>query len=195
MTTERNPTEHDILPALQARWSPYAFDPERDVPEADLRAAFEAARWAMSSYNEQPWHYIVGVRGRSDAVRERVLSAIVEGNKPWAKFAPVLALGLYRPNFAQNGKPNGAARHDLGAASAFLTVEAANRGVMVHQMIGIDPDKAREAFELPDSLEPLTALAIGYHAPNPELDETYAKRDERERSRTPLDDIVLAGGF
>ena len=193
--TERNPTEHDILPALQARWSPYAFDPERDVAESDLRAAFEAARWAMSSYNEQPWHYIVGVRGRSDDVRERVLAALVDGNRPWATFAPVLALGLYRPIFSQNGKPNEAARHDLGAASAFLTVEAAVRGLMVHQMIGILPDVAREAFELPESVVPLTALAIGYHAKNPELDETYAERDERERTRKGLDEILLAGGL
>ena len=191
----RNPVEHDILPALQSRWSPYAFDPERDVAADDLRALFEAARWAMSSYNEQPWHYIVGVRGRGDEVRERVLSSIVEGNRPWATFAPVLALGLYRPHFAQNGKPNEAARHDLGAASAFLTAEAAERGIMVHQMIGIDRERARTAFELPGSIEPLTALAIGYHAPNAELDEKYASRDERERSRASLDDIVLAGGF
>jgi len=193
--TERNPVEHDILPALQARWSPYSFDPERDVAEDDLRAAFEAARWAMSSYNEQPWRYIVGVRGRSDEVRERVLSTLLEGNRPWATFAPVLVLGLYRPDFTKNGEPNKAAPHDLGAASAFLTAEAAARGIMVHQMIGIDPEKARERFELSESIVPLTALAIGYHGPNPELDETYAKRDDRERAREGLDRILLAGGL
>ena len=191
----RNPVEHDILPALQARWSPYAFDPERDVSEGDLAAMFEAARWAMSSYNEQPWRFIVGVRGRSEETREKVLGTLVEGNKPWATFAPVLALGLYRPDFARNGKPNAAARHDLGAASACLTVEAAARGIMVHQMIGVDHERVRAAFELPDGLEPLTALAIGYHAPNPGLDESYAKRDERERSRLPLGELLLAGGL
>ena len=193
--SDRNPVEHDILPALRTRWSPYAFDSERDVAEEDLRAVFEAARWAMSSYNEQPWRYVVGVRGRSDEVRERVLSSIVEGNTPWARFAPVLALGLYRPDFTKNGKPNAAARHDLGAASAILTVEAAARGIMVHQMIGIDPERAREAFELPDSVVPLTALAIGYHGENPELDASYAGRDDRERTRKGLDEIVIAGGF
>ena len=175
----RNPVEHDILPALQARWSPYAIDPGRDVAEGDLRAMFEAARWAMSSYNEQPWRYIVGVRGRSEETREKVLSTVVEGNTPWARFAPVLALGLYRPDFAKNGKPNAAAHHDLGAASAFLTAEGAARGIMVHQMIGIDHDKVRATFTLPDGVEPLTALAIGYHAPNPELDENYAEARRR----------------
>jgi len=133
------------------------------------------------------------VRGRSDDVRERVLSSIVEGNTPWARFAPVLALGAYVPDFAMNGKPNAAARHDLGAASACLTVEVAARGIMVHQMIGIEPDRAREAFELPESVVPLTALAIGYHADNPELDESYAKRG-RGRTRKGLDEIVLTGG-
>ena len=191
----RNPVEHDILPALQERWSPYAIDPGRDVAEADLRAMFEAARWAMSSYNEQPWRYIVGVRGRSGETRDKVLSTIVEGNTPWARFAPVLALGLYRPDFAKNGEPNAAAHHDLGAASAFLTVEAATRGIVVHQMIGIDHERVRATFDLPAGTEPLTALAIGYHAPNPELDENYAKRDGRERTRMPMDDILLAGGL
>lgn len=192
---DRNPADHDLLPALLSRWSPCAFDPGRDVSEDDLRAIFEAARWAMSSYNEQPWRYVIGARGRSDGTRERVLSCLVDGNRPWARFAPVLALGLIVPVFARNGKPNPAARHDLGAASAMLTVEAAARGIMVHQMIGIDREKVRATFELADELEPVTALAIGHHGSNPELEARFVERDERERTRRAIDETVIAGGF
>ena len=192
---DRNPVDHDLLPALRSRWSPCAFDPERDVTEADLRAIFEAARWSMSSYNEQPWRYVVGARGRGGETHERVLECLLDGNRAWARFAPVLALGLVVPVLARNGKPNAAARHDLGAASAMLTVEAAARGIMVHQMIGIDREKVRATFELGDELEPVTALAIGYHGPNPELEARFVERDARERTRRSLDETVIAGGF
>ena len=189
----RNPIDHDILEPFAERWSPYAFDPERGVDEADLKAVFEAARWAMSSYNEQPWRYVVGVAGRDDGVHGKVLSTLSEGNRPWARFAPVLALGLYVPDFARTGKPNAAAQHDLGAASAFLTVEATARGLVVHQMAGVDHDAVRATFELPDGAEPLTALAIGHHGANPGLEAKYAERDERERTRRPLAGTIVAG--
>ena len=122
-------------------WSPYAFS-DRPVSEDDLRSLFEAARWAASSYNEQPWRYIVATRTDTEAF-ERLVSCLVEGNQPWAKLAPVLALGCTSLNFAANGRPNDAAEHDLGAASACLCLEATARGLFVHQMIGILPDKAR----------------------------------------------------
>ncbi len=86
----------------------------------------------------------------------------MEGNQPWAKNAPVLVLGLVKTTFAHNGKPNSAAEHDLGAASAFLTLEAVSRGLCVHQMIGIDPDKVIATFAPGPDIKPLTALAIGY---------------------------------
>ena len=115
------PTDYPIHDLLRQRWSPYAFNPNRSVSDDDLRALFEAARWTMSSYNAQPWRYIVGVRERSPAVWDQVFSILVEGNQPWAKNAPVLALGLVEHNFEHNGKENKAAIHDLGAASASLT--------------------------------------------------------------------------
>ena len=189
------PTTHPIHNLLRERWSPYVFDPDRGVTEADLRALFEASRWAMSSYNAQPWRYIVGVRERSPEVWKQVLSVLVEGNQPWAKNAPVLALGLVEHHFEHNNQENKAAVHDLGAASAFLTFEATARGLRVHQMIGIEPDKAREVFYISGSLEPLTALAIGYAGILADSDKEYAKRDTRERQRKPLENIVIHGGF
>ena len=188
------PTDYPIHDLLRQRWSPYAFDPDREVSETDLRALFEAARWTMSSYNAQPWRYIVGVRARNPQVWQRVFSVLVEGNQPWAKNAPVLALALVEHRFEHNGKENKAAIHDLGAASASLTVEASARGLSVHQMIGIEPDKAREAFNITGSLEPFTGLAIGYAGDSSVVAEEYAKRDTRERRRKALADIVIHGG-
>jgi nitroreductase len=187
------PADQPIQELLRKRWSPYAFDPNRDVAEADLRALFEAARWTMSSFNGQPWRYIVGVRARNRDVWERVLSALVPGNQAWAQHVPVLCLGLYRPNFEHNEKSNPTAAHDLGAASANLTFEATARGIHVHQMAGIVPDKAREVFQIPAELEPLTAIAIGYLGDGKNLDEQYAKRDERPRVRKVLDELVIRG--
>lgn len=186
--TAKKPVIHDIL---RQRRSPYAFNPDRSMSTSDLHAIFEAARWMMSSYNAQPWRYIVGIRDRSLDVWQRVFDVLVDGNKPWAQNAPVLALGIVEHNFEHNGKPNKAAVHDLGAASAGLTFEATARGLVVHQMIGIEPDKARQIFNLPDSMEAFTGLAIGYRAEPSQVSDEYAQRDERRRERKPLDEIII----
>ena len=185
--------EHPIHALLAGRRSPYAFDPEREVSEADLAALFEAVRWTMSSYNAQPWRYIVGVKARDRDTWDKIHGVLVEGNQPWAVNAPVLAIGVVEHKFEHNGKPNKAAAHDLGAASAMLTVEAAARGMVVHQMIGIEPDAAREVFDIEDSLEPFTALAIGYAGEAHHVDAAYADRDAKPRERKPLDHIITAG--
>ena len=191
----KNPTDYPIHDLLSARWSPYAFDPNKTVDSATLHSLFEAARWAMSSYNAQPWRYIVGNRATDDGVWNQVHDVLVEGNKPWTKNASVLALGLAVRDFEHNGKPNKAALHDLGAASASLTFEATSHGLVVHQMIGIDPDKARSVFGIDDSMDAVTALAIGYAGDASAVDEEYAKRDQKKRERKPLSEIIVRGGL
>lgn len=183
--------DHPIHELIARRWSPYAFA-ERPVSDDDLRSLFEAARWAASSYNEQPWSYIVATRANPEEF-ERLLSCLVEGNQPWAKAAPVLALGCTSLRFARNDKPNAAAIHDLGLASAALTFEATARGLFVHQMIGILPDKAREVYDIPEGVEPKTALAIGYLADPSSLPEPYRGRDLAARERKGLSDFVFGG--
>jgi nitroreductase len=182
---------HPIHELLAKRWSPYAFS-EQPVPDEDLRSLFEAARWAASSYNEQPWSYIVATKANPEEF-ERLLSCLVEGNQPWAKAAPVLALGCTSLRFARNDKPNAAAVHDLGLASANLTFEATARGLFVHQMIGILPDKAREMYEIPEGVRPLTALAIGYLSDPDSLAEPYQERDLAGRDRKDLSEFVYGG--
>ena len=189
MPEKRANTDHPIHELLAARWSPYAFA-DRPVPESDLRSLFEAARWAASSYNEQPWSYIVGTKDDQQQF-ERVLSCLIEGNQLWAKDVPVLALGIVTQRFKLNNKENKAAVHDLGLASASLTFEATARGLVVHQMIGILPDKAREVFEIPDSAEAWTGLAIGYAGDSNALPERLKERDLAMRQRKPLSEFVF----
>src|SRR5579872_15138 len=120
-------TAAPIHELIAKRWSPYCFAPD-PVPLGDLRALFEAATWAASSYNEQPWRYIVATKDNGEEFA-KLLSCLVEGNQAWAKEAPVLALGCASLKFAHNGKPNAAALHDLGQASATLSLEATARGL------------------------------------------------------------------
>lgn len=190
MSRHANP-DYPIHPLLSGRHSPYAFDPARPVDEATVHSLFEAARWTMSSYNAQPWRYIVGVRDDGTDTWEKVHACLVEGNQPWARNAPVLALGLVKTTFDHNGQPNSAAEHDLGAASAFLTLEAVSRGLCVHQMIGIDAAKVIATFAPGPDIKPLTGLAIGYVGEARHIPDAYAERDRRARARMPQADFLL----
>jgi nitroreductase len=189
MLDKRARPDHPIHQLLTKRWSPYAFA-DRPVAEVDLRSLFEAARWAASSYNEQPWSYVVATRDDRQQF-ERVLSCLVEGNQAWAKNVPVLALGIVTHRFKLNGKENKAAVHDLGLASANLTVEATARGLFVHQMIGILPDKVRETFQIPEGSEAWTGLAIGYAGDSQSLPDKLKERDLAPRQRKPLAEFVF----
>jgi nitroreductase len=189
-TKKASPTV-PIHELLAERWSPYSFS-VRAVAAADLTALFEAARWAASSYNEQPWSFFVATKAHADEY-ERLLSCLVPGNQAWAKAAPVLALGVVNRTFAKNGKDNRAAVHDLGLASANLVIEATSRGLSVHQMIGILPDRARELYQIPVQAEAWTALAIGYKASADELPESLRERDLATRQRKPTSQFVFTG--
>jgi nitroreductase len=184
---------HPIHELLSRRWSPYAFD-SRPVPKEMLQSLFEAARWAPSSYNEQPWCYIVATREDSPEF-EKLLSCLVPGNQEWAKAAPVLALGCFRLNLSRTGKPNAAAQHDLGLAAGNICMEATARGLSVHQMIGILPDKARQVFHIPADAQALTALAIGYAADPDSAPEKLKARDLAPRTRKPLAEFVFSGDW
>jgi nitroreductase len=183
--------DYPIQPLLAERWSPYGFS-DRPVAVADVRSLFEAARWAASSYNEQPWSYFVAAKTDLPDF-ERLLSCLVEGNQEWAKAAPVLALSVVSRRFKRNNKENRAAVHDLGLAAGNLLVEATARGLRVHQMIGILPDKAREMYGIPEHYEAHTALAIGYEADPAQLPEGLRERDLTPRQRKPLSEFVFAG--
>ena len=183
--------DHPIEDLLKKRWSPYGFA-ERSVSQTDLRSLFEAARWAASSYNEQPWRFIVATRDNPGEF-ERLLSCLVEGNQAWAKSVPVLALGVVSLRFSRNQKPNRVAIHDLGLAAGNLTVEATARGLVVHQMAGILPEKTRAVYGIPEGFEAVTCIAIGYAADPKQLPENLKESDLAPRRRRPLWDFVFGG--
>jgi nitroreductase len=191
--TKEAKLDHPIHELLAKRWSPYGYD-RRPVPDEDLRSIFEAARWAPSSYNEQPWRYVVATIQNPDE-HSRLVSCLVEGNRAWAENAPVLAIGVVALRFKRNDKPNAAAKHDLGLAAGNLCVEATARGLYVHQMIGILPDRVREVYAIPEGYEPLTALAIGYLGDSDEIDEKFRERDRAERTRNRLGEFVFSGNW
>jgi nitroreductase len=185
--TKQAPTDHPVHALIADRWSPYSFA-DRDLPDAQLRSLLEAARWAASSYNEQPWSFLVAKRDDPQAF-EQMISCLVEGNQAWAKAVPVLVLTVVSKNFQRNGKPNAAAAHDLGLAVGNLSLEATARGIALHQMIGILPDRAREVYEVPESHDVLTGLAIGY-AVEP---DALSDREKSPRQRKSLSDFVFSG--
>jgi nitroreductase len=191
---KRAETAHPVLPVIAQRWSPYAFDP-RPVEREKLLSCLEAARWAPSSYNEQPWTFILAERVDSQAFAQ-VLDCLVEANRAWARNAGVVMLTVVSKLFSKNGKPNRAAEHDIGLAAGNMVLQATALGLQAHQMIGIEPAKARAVYKIPDGYEALTAIAIGYPAASqPGSSDPLAQRDVAPRTRKPLAEIVIGGGW
>ncbi len=185
--------DHPVLDAIAARWSPYVYDPSRGVDDADLAALFEAARWAASSFNEQPWRFVVARREDGDDF-ERMLSCLVPANREWAQHAPVLVLAAVSTTFERNQSPNRTALHDLGLAVGNLMIEAASRGLAAHAMAGIDLDRARSAWGVPAGFDVVAAIALGY----PGDPAAAGERGEPDRTRRPrrrLAEFVFAGGW
>ena len=185
------PVEYPVHELIQNRWSPRAFS-DKPVPAEVLRSLFEAARWAPSSNNEQPWAYIVSTKDQAENF-ERALGCLVEFNANWAKKAPVLAIAVAELAFAKNNAPNRNAFYDVGAASLQLSIEATARGLVVHQMAGFDPETAKEAFNIPQGWEPIAAMAIGYPGDAASLPEPYQTREESPRTRKPIREFVMSG--
>lgn len=184
-------TRYPIHDLIRSRWSPLAFS-ERLVEMEKLHSLFEAARWAMSSFNEQPWVYLVATRDQPEEF-EKMLGCLVEGNQPWAKHAPVLMLSVAKLSFDRNGKPNRHAFHDVGAASALLSLQATALGLFVHQMAGILPDHARSVFAIPESWEPVAGLALGYAGDADALPENLKQRQLAPRSRKEISQFIYSG--
>lgn len=194
MSSLKKPAEtgapiHDLI---RHRWSPRAFD-GRAVEPDKVRSLLEAARWAPSSYNAQPWYFIVGTKDDLENYN-RVLESFIEFNQGWAKQAPVVALSVAKLKF-DDGKPNRHAFHDVGQAAANLGIQAEELGLSVHQMAGIDPEKARKLFSIPPDYEAVAGMAIGYAGDPASLPEELHKRELAPRQRKPLDSFVFTGAW
>ena len=185
------PTNHPIHDLLRQRWSPRAFAP-RPVEREKLLSLLEAARWAPSSFNEQPWSFIVATREAS-AEFEQLLSCLAEFNQGWAKAAPVLMLSVAKLEFSRNNKPNRHAFHDVGLAAENLVLQAVALGLVAHQMAGFDGAKAREVFAIPTGFEPVAAIAVGYQGDATTLPEKMRQGEMAPRERKPMADFVFTG--
>jgi nitroreductase len=169
-------------PIIYRRISPRTFT-DQDIREGDLMVLFEAARWAASSFNEQPWSFIYGSRNNPETY-EKLLSCLSENNKRWASQAPVLILTMSKTYFDKDLSKNKHAIHDLGLAMGNFSYQATKLGISLHQMAGFNGQRARELFNLPEGHEPVTMVAIG-----------YSDEQKPDRSRKPIEEFVFNKAF
>lgn len=183
---------HEIHELIRQRWSPRAFDATRAVPRDELLRLFEAARWAPSSANEQPWRFIVVARDESSDVWRTLLSALSRSNQTWAVLAPVLVLTVVRLTLERNETVNPLAWYDTGQAMALLTLQATAQGLSIRQMEGFDPEIARNACGVPAGFDPVVVFAVGYAgAPEALTIERHREAERQPRQRKSIADFVF----
>jgi nitroreductase len=187
---KKAPHVDGVMDVFFERWSPRSFA-DRDVSPELLGKVFEAARWAASSYNEQPWRFLVGMRGSS--TYDKIYHSLSESNRKWAGTAPVLMLNAARTKFDENGKPNRVAFYDLGAAASSLCLEAAALGLATQQMEGFDTEAARRAFDTPEDYTMGAAIALGYQGePGALGSEQLIEKEVAPPTRLPLSEFVFS---
>jgi len=188
MKLENREFDYEVIEEIQTRWSPRAFDPEREVPDDDLMGMLEAARYAPSCFNEQPWRFIVGRRG--DSNYERIKAALTDSNREWAYKASVLMMILSEQNFDYNQKPNRWHLFDAGTAWGYLSLEAERRGLITHAMAGYSRDQIREAFNVPEDLSIIAAVAVGYYGDKEALSSKNFEK-EKPSPRKSIQEILF----
>ena len=181
--------EFPVHPLIAERWSPRAFGP-RPVAAATLHSILEAARWAPSAGNQQPWHFLVAVADQPEAF-ERLLGVLSNGNSRWARHAPVLMLAVARLYEKHRGHPGFHSLYDLGLAVGLLTVQAAAHGLVVHQMGGFSIEKAHTDLQIPEGYVPVAAIALGYPGDHETLRDDLKERELAPRVRRPQSAFVF----
>jgi nitroreductase len=185
---KHTPAIYPIHDLIRNRWSPRAFA-AKAVPQEALNQIFEAASWAFSAMNEQPWRYIYAHREDTEAFN-KILNCLLPGNQPWAKNAPVLVISLVKTHF-DNGTLNRTAMHDVGAANATLFLEATSLGIYGHVMGGFDAERTKQEFDLPEGYEPVVVFALGYLGEADQLEEPFRTRELGERKRKSLSEFAF----
>jgi nitroreductase len=186
-------TSVELHPVLADRWSPRAYDVDATVPDIDVAAFLEAARWAPSANNGQPWRFIIARRG--DEHFKQLQNTLTGFNQVWAPNASLFVV-VTTLTKTDDGQPRNSAMYDAGLAAGLLTVEAHHRGYVVHQIGGFDREVVSKEFNLNDATHPIVILAIGKQAPISSIqDEAVKAREEAPRSRLPLEELVIAGSI
>ncbi len=176
---------------IKKRWSPNGFS-DKEIDSTTLNLLFEAARWSPSSYNAQPWNFIIGNKTTSPEVYNRLHSLLVEYNQGWTITAPVLILSFTNLKF-QNGNDNHCAEYDLGQSVAYLTFQATDLGLYVHQMSGFDSKKAKDEFKIGENFKVVSVIAVGYLGDVEKLNEPYKSIQQKERERKEVKGFVFSG--
>jgi nitroreductase len=182
---------HPILEVIRERWSPRAFL-SKPVEPAKLLSVLEAARWAPSSNNAQPWFFLVA-RAEEPEEFAKMLGCLVERNQSWAKMAPVLIISVAKKTFDHNGQPNRCAMHDVGLASENMVLEAVAQGLATHGMAGIELEKIRQVYGLPEDCDPVAAWVLGYPGEPELLEGALKERELAPRQRRELGEFVFSG--
>lgn len=189
-------TDHEVIDLIERRWSPRAFDRTKDVSQAELFRLFEAARWAPSASNEQPWRFVSASRSRSAEAFAALLSSLTTKNRAWAEAAPVLVLVAVhetRPGEA-GANARASAWYDAGQAVGFMALQATAMGLSIRQMEGFDTVRAREACAVPSSFKPAVVMAIGYAGdPDSLAHESHRSSERQPRTRRPVSEFVFNG--
>ncbi len=184
-------TSLNIHPIIKKRWSPRTFA-DKPVEKEKIQRIFEAGRWAPSSFNEQPWRFMVGFQG--DATWGKLHECMVEFNQLWAGKAPVLLLAIGNKKSVKGGE-NAVYEYDVGQSMAYITFQLEEEGLVAHQMGGFSKDKAIELFSIPDDHTPFVMMAIGYHGKLENLNKDFQEMEKAPRDRKPLSELVFADKF
>ncbi len=183
-------TTQPVNSLIAQRWSPRSFDPNTPISKENLEGIFEAARWAASSRNEQPWRYYFAHREEKEGFNE-LLDCLVDGNKIWAKNAAVLIAITYKDNFEFNGKKNITAPHDTGLANAQLVLEALSRNIYAHMMGGFLKEETNELLQLKDET-PICFMALGYQdEPSALPTDDLQQQEKNERTRKDSSEVFI----
>jgi nitroreductase len=182
--------KYQLNPLIRKRWSTRAFD-VRPVESGEICSLLEAARWAPSSYNEQPWRFFVGSRDLTPHALTLLQDLLLPGNS-WAKNAPVLILTVAKPDFSHNGEPNRHWQHDVGLATENIVLQAEALGLVTHQMAGFQVQKAIDTLMIPPGYEPMSIIAVGYPGDPESLPEELKTRERAPRSRRMLQEMVFS---
>jgi nitroreductase len=182
-----------ILEIIQERWSPYSFS-SAPVEDYKLKAMFEAAGYAPSCNNEQPWMFVYATQQNME-VFNNYTEFLADSNRIWAKHAYALIISLARTKFSLNGKSNRYAFHDTGMAVSNLLIQALAMDVYVHQMGGFSIEKVKEYFNLNDDIEPVAIMAVGYLGDGISLSPELLKRDEKRRPRKSVNEYSFKNSF
>lgn len=179
---------YSLTEILKKRWSPRGYS-DRPVSDEQIAALLEAARWAPSANNEQPWRFVIGKNG--DEKFGKMLGAMSDWNKRWVQHVPVLVLNLAKKEFSYKEEVNPTAEYDLGQAVFAMAIKAVDLGLVAHQMSGFDHDQVVKNLGIPEGYEAVSAIAFGYLGDDSKLPDDLKRSEKRERIRKSIDDLLF----